>query len=70
MQPDRFTLKAQEALQTAHAVATEYDHQYIDCEHLLLALLRDEEGLAPRILAKMEISPELLRGQLEQHLSE
>ncbi|MBA1343581.1 MAG: ATP-dependent Clp protease ATP-binding subunit ClpX [ANME-2 cluster archaeon] len=70
MQPDRFTLKSQEALQTAHAVATEYDHQYIDCEHLLLALLRDEEGLAPRILAKMDISPELLRGQLEQHLSE
>ncbi|HDN65418.1 MAG TPA: ATP-dependent chaperone ClpB [Methanosarcinales archaeon] len=70
MQPDRFTLKAQEALQTAHGIATEYDHQYIDCEHLLLALLRDEEGLAPRILAKMDISPELLRGQLEQHLSE
>ncbi len=70
MQPDRFTLKAQEALQTAHGIATEYDHQYIDCEHLLLALLRDEEGLAPRILAKMDIPPELLRGQLEQHLSE
>ena len=57
-------------MQTAHGIATEYDHQYIDCEHLLLALLRDEEGLAPRILAKMDISPELLRGQLEQHLSE
>ncbi|PXF61699.1 MAG: ATP-dependent chaperone ClpB [Candidatus Methanogaster sp.] len=70
MQPDRFTLKAQEALQTAHGIATEYDHQYIDCEHLLLALLRDEGGLAPRILAKVDISPELLRGQLEQHLSE
>ncbi|MEA3281439.1 MAG: ATP-dependent chaperone ClpB [Euryarchaeota archaeon] len=70
MQPDRFTLKAQEALQAAHGIATEYDHQYIDCEHLLLALLKDEEGLAPRILAKMDISSELLRGQLEQHLSE
>ena len=59
MQPDRFTLKVQEALQTAHAIATEYDHQYIDCEHLLLALLRQEDDLAPRILAKMDVVPEV-----------
>ncbi|MCD6207377.1 MAG: ATP-dependent chaperone ClpB [Methanosarcinales archaeon] len=70
MQPDRFTLKAQEAMQNAHAIATEYDHQYIDCEHLLLALLREADGLAPRILAKMDISPELLTGRLEEHLKE
>ena len=59
MQPDRFTLKAQEALQTAHAVATEYDHQYIDCECLLLALLRQEGGLASRIIANMDVVPEV-----------
>jgi len=70
MQPDKFTLKAQEAMQNAHAIATEYDHQYIDCEHLLLALLREEDGLAPRILAKMDISPVVLLEQLERHLSE
>jgi len=70
MQPDKFTLKAQEAMQNAHTIATEYDHQYIDCEHLLLALLREEDGLAPRILAKMDISPVILLEQLERHLSE
>ena len=59
MQPDKFTLKAQEAMQNAQAIATEYDHQYIDCEHLLLALLREEDGLAPRILAKMDIVPDV-----------
>jgi ATP-dependent Clp protease ATP-binding subunit ClpB len=70
MQPDRFTLKAQEAIQNSQMIATEYNHQYIDCEHLLLALLRQKEGLAPRILAKMDVLPEMLIGKLEQHLSE
>ncbi|RZN39022.1 MAG: ATP-dependent chaperone ClpB [Methanosarcinales archaeon] len=70
MQPDKLTLKSQEAMQNAHVIATEHDHQYIDCEHLLLALLREEDGLAPRILSKMDISPALLMEQLEQHLSE
>lgn len=45
MQPDRFTLKAQEAIQNTQEIATEYNHQYIDCEHLLLALLRQEDQL-------------------------
>ncbi len=70
MQLDRFTLKAQEALQKTQEIATEYNHQYIDCEHLLLALLREKDGLTPRILAKMDVPPETLIEKLEQHLSE
>ena len=70
MQLDRFTLKAQEALQNSQTIATDHNHQYIDCEHLLLALMRQEDGLAPRILAKMDASPELLIEKLEQHLDE
>ena len=70
MQLDRFTLKAQEALQKTQEIATEYNHQYIDCEHLLLVLLREKDGLTPRILAKMDVPPETLIEKLEQHLSE
>lgn len=70
MQLDRFTLKAQEAIQNTQEIASEYNHQYVDCEHLLLALLRQKDGLAPRIMQKMDVTPEVLVEKLERHLSE
>ena len=42
MQPDKFTLKSQEALQEAQRLAREYSHQEIDGEHLALALHRPD----------------------------
>ncbi len=66
---DRFTIKAQEALQAAQAVAGRFSHQEIDCEHLVLALLEQPEGLIAPLLQKLGASPAALTGALEEELS-
>jgi ATP-dependent Clp protease ATP-binding subunit ClpB len=50
MNINRFTEKVQEALRAAQSSAASYSHQQVDVEHLLLALLEQEGGLAPSIL--------------------
>ena len=52
MDPDRLTLKTQEALHDAQTKALRYGHTEVDSEHLLLALLDQPEGLVPRLLAR------------------
>ena len=64
MQLDRFTTKAQGALQDAQHLAQENSHQAIDGEHLLLALLRQSEGLIHPLLQKLGVRP----AQVEQEL--
>jgi ATP-dependent Clp protease ATP-binding subunit ClpB len=68
MDINRFTEKAQEAIRSAQSIATRYSHQQIDVEHLLLALLAQENGLAPSILRKADVNPELLVRRLESEL--
>ena len=46
MRTDKLTVKAQEALQEAQAEARKREHQAIDLEHLLLALLHQQDGVA------------------------
>src|SRR5512132_1465421 len=53
MRLDKFTVKAQEALQAAQAVADQHGHQAMEPEHLLLALLQQREGVVSPILAKL-----------------
>ncbi len=53
MQPDRFTVKSQEAVQTAVALAADGRNSEITPAHLLLALLEQDEGLAVPILQKV-----------------
>lgn len=50
MEPDRLTIKSQEALHDAQAKALRYGHTEVDGEHLLLALLVQGDGLVPRLL--------------------
>ena len=69
MQMDRFTIKAQEALQAAQAVAGRFSHQEIDCEHLVLALLEQPEGLIGPLLQKLGASPATLTADVEKELS-
>ncbi|MBQ3398920.1 MAG: hypothetical protein IJG51_08525, partial [Synergistaceae bacterium] len=45
MDANKLTRKSQEALSASQAIASEYNHQQVDCEHLLSAMLRDSEGL-------------------------
>jgi ATP-dependent Clp protease ATP-binding subunit ClpB len=65
---NRMTHKLQEALQQASAIAGRRNHQGIDVEHLLAALLDQEGGLASNLLDVAGISPRSLRERLEREL--
>ncbi len=56
MQFDKFTLKAQEAIEGAVNIARDHSHQEIGPEHLLLALLKQENGIAEAIFKKLGVS--------------
>ncbi len=68
MRFDKFTQKAQEALGIAQEVLDEYNHQELDTEHIFLALLRQEDGLVPKILKRMDIMPDIVQRRLESAL--
>jgi len=58
MRLDRFTEKAQEALQGAAQTAQESGQQAVEPEHLLLALVREREGIARPLLEAAGVSPQ------------
>src|SRR4051794_11823665 len=60
MQPDRFTVKAQEAVAAAQALAAERRNPQVTPAHLLVALLRQEEGIAVPILQKLNVDVDAL----------
>ncbi|MDP3800416.1 MAG: ATP-dependent chaperone ClpB [bacterium] len=64
-----FTTKAQEAFQKAHFLAQEKGGEQINSLHLLLALLRQEEGLVSTILRKIEVDVSSIEKILEQELN-
>jgi ATP-dependent Clp protease ATP-binding subunit ClpB len=69
MQPDKFTMKTQAALQDAQAIAHEHSHQEIDGEHLLLALVQQEESLIPPLLQKLGVNIQQLTADLNRELA-
>src|ERR1041384_4887315 len=69
MQPDKFTMKTQAALQDAQAIAHEQSHQEIDGEHLLLALIRQEGSLIPPLLQKLGVQIPQLTADLNRELA-
>jgi ATP-dependent Clp protease ATP-binding subunit ClpB len=69
MRLDRFTIKAQEALQAAQALADQHGHQTIEPEHLLAALLAQKESVVTPILAKLGARPEALGRDAEAALA-
>ncbi len=64
MRLDRFTQRSQEALEEATQLATRYQHPEIDPEHLLLALLAQQDGTVVPLLQQMEVEPEQVKGRL------
>ena len=68
MDLNRLTEKAQQAVLAAKSIAVRMNHQQIDVEHLLLALLDQEQGLVPAIVSKADISPEALKIRVQQEL--
>ncbi|MEO0987571.1 MAG: ATP-dependent chaperone ClpB [Cyanobacteria bacterium J06639_14] len=63
--PDKFTTKAWGAIFEAQSVTRRFAHQYIEVEHVLIALLEQEEGIGHSILKKASLDPELLLKELE-----
>ncbi len=68
MDLNRYTEKAREALQQAQRLAMRFNHQQIDVEHLLLAALDQEQGLAGAILLKAELPLDALKLKLHREL--
>lgn len=58
MRLDKFTIKSQELIQNAQSLASRRNHQQIEPEHLLLAMLEDKESLAVSMIMKLGASPQ------------
>ena len=61
MNIQKFTQKSVEAVNDAEKIAVDYGNQEIEEEHLLLALLQQEEGLIPKLIEKMDIDLEYFK---------
>jgi len=61
---ERFTERARQVVVLAQEEARTLKHNYIGTEHILLGLLREEEGLAARVLEGLEITVDEVRGQV------
>ncbi len=70
MDLNRYTEKAQEAIFAAQRLTGEYNHGQMEPEHLLLALVRQADGVVPQVLAKMNIPPETVALATERALRE
>ncbi len=55
MRFDKFTLKAQEVIQTSQQLAERFNHQQIEPEHLVRAILEQTEGVIPSLLGKIGV---------------
>src|SRR5258706_1154586 len=68
MKLDKFTQKSQEALLQAQEIARDYSHAIIEPAHLLLALIRQEQGVVPALVTKISGSVLALREELTKEL--
>ncbi|TFG39893.1 MAG: AAA family ATPase, partial [Syntrophobacterales bacterium] len=68
MRFDRFTIKSQELVQNAQALASRHGHPQIEPEHLLAVMLSDREGIAVSMLRKLGAAPEGLAAEVMRWL--
>ena len=69
MNYDKLTVKTQNALQDATALAHRYDHSTLDREHLMLALLEQDDGMIPPLLDRLGVSKAELKARAEALLA-
>jgi ATP-dependent Clp protease ATP-binding subunit ClpB len=69
MDLNNFTEKSREALAEAQNIGTRLQHQAVDVEHLMLALLEQQGGLVRSLFEKAKVAPDLLKGKVEEDLS-
>src|SRR5450631_2217785 len=65
---EKFTLKAQEAVQAAQDIAARHDHQQIEPLHLLGALVAHHDGVVPPVLEKLGVRINTIAGDIESRL--
>jgi ATP-dependent Clp protease ATP-binding subunit ClpC len=63
---ERFTERARQVVVLAQDEARRLQHNYIGTEHLLLGLLREEEGIAARVLESLGITAERVRSEVDR----
>ena len=68
MNIERFTEKAQDALRSAQRLTTKFGQQETEVEHLLLALLDQDNGLATAVLNRAGVSVDAVRIRLQREL--
>ncbi|MCA9522653.1 MAG: type VI secretion system ATPase TssH, partial [Myxococcales bacterium] len=68
MRFEKFTMKSREAVMDAGKLATSLSHQQVECAHLLLTLLQQEEGVVRPLLQKIGVVPEQLAKTLDGEL--
>ncbi|MFN3505658.1 MAG: ATP-dependent Clp protease ATP-binding subunit, partial [Caldimicrobium sp.] len=68
MRLEKFTFKAQEALQNAQKLAESYNHTQLEPEHLLKSLVDQEGGLIPIILDRLGVNSKIISSELEDIL--
>jgi len=68
MRLEKFTFKAQEALQSAQKLAENYNHTQLEPEHILKALVDQEGGIIPVILDRLGVNSKIISTELEEIL--
>lgn len=69
MNLQQLTLKSQEAVQNAQQLAVEKGQMQVDCEHLLWALVTQDEGLVPKFLSKLQVPVQAFRDRIEEEIN-
>ncbi len=68
MRQERFTEQAQEAINASQQIAMQFHHSQWDVEHILLALLLQQEGLVGKLLKELSVNAEAVRNEVEAAL--
>ncbi|MDD4859895.1 MAG: AAA family ATPase [Dehalococcoidales bacterium] len=65
MKQEKFTEQAQQAMAASQELVQQYHHNQWDIEHILLALVMQQQGLVGDILKELKVNPETIRNQVE-----
>ena len=68
MNLEKFTHKAQEAITNCSGISARFGHSEVGAEHLFLALLEQDEGLAGRILERLNVQPAVIVEEVTHYL--
>ncbi|UCD12647.1 MAG: AAA family ATPase, partial [Nitrospinaceae bacterium] len=69
MRFDRMTIKLQEAFTASQTLADQRKQQAIECEHLLLALMQDPDGIGPALVRRVGVDPARLETELNGRIA-